>query len=188
MTHSKILILGGTGSGKTTLSKKISKITSLPHLSLDWIVYEKNWKNKRSSKERNKQIKELLRKPSWIIEGAYIEEWINPIIKKADNIIILHISKPVLLKRILLRYIKNKLGKKNRKKDSFKHMLILLKFACRYKNKDFQIHKKLIEKQDKEYNVLKNKKQIKQFLGDLKGGKPTKREDEALRNRRCLRQ
>jgi len=46
-------------------------------------------------------------------------------------------------------------------------MLNLLKFSYIYKNKSFFTHKKMTEKHKKKYIVLKNNKQVKEFLGLL---------------------
>lgn len=40
----KIAIIGGPGTGKTTLSNILSKIYHLPVYSIDGIKYLKNWK------------------------------------------------------------------------------------------------------------------------------------------------
>lgn len=166
MHYRKIFILGTTGSGKSTLARQISEITNLIHYSLDWIVYSDNifWKKKYTKKTRDKKLKKLLLKRKWIIEGAYAENWILPIVKKADLIIILQLPKHVLMKRVFNRYLKNKFIGKG---DSFKEMLNLLKFSYLYKNKFFCSYKKMAKKHKKEYIILKNNKEINKFLKQI---------------------
>jgi len=168
MKINKIFILGITASGKTTLAKKISKKTNLTHYGLDWIVYKKNWEIKHNEKTRDKKLKEIIKKKKWIIEGAYKDDWILPVIKNADLIILLQFPRHILMKRVFTRYIKNKINKKNRSKNNFKGMLGLLKYSYSYNNHNFSAHKNMTKRHKKEVIILKNKKQIKQFLGDLK--------------------
>ena len=52
---SKILILGGPGSGKTTLANKWKKLFELPIINLDNINYKKDWIS-RDKKERDNII------------------------------------------------------------------------------------------------------------------------------------
>ena len=48
---SKILILGGPGSGKTTLANKLEKLFELPIINLDNIHYKKEWVPRDKKKE-----------------------------------------------------------------------------------------------------------------------------------------
>lgn len=167
MRYKKIFILGTTGSGKSTLARQISKITNLTHYGLDWIVYKDHnaWNIKYTEKIRDKKLKKLIKKKKWIIEGAYAENWILPIIKEADLVIILQLPRHILMKRVFNRYIRNKL---NRRGDRFIDLLNLLKFSYRYKNNSFLTHKKMAEKHKKEYIILKNNKEINKFLKQIK--------------------
>ncbi len=111
----KIFIIGGAGSGKTTLAKKLSKQYHIPHFDLDEI----NWINdngqssgvKRDKKERSLLLHNLLETNSdWIFEGIYFKNWIDPIIEQADKIIVLNPSKWLRCYRCFKRFIKRKLG------------------------------------------------------------------------------
>ena len=67
---SKILILGGPGSGKTTLANKLKKLFELPIINLDNINYKKDWIS-RNKKERDNIIKRKINEDEWIMEGVY---------------------------------------------------------------------------------------------------------------------
>lgn len=49
---SKILILGGPGSGKTTLANKLKKLFELPIINLDNINYKKEWVPRDKKRKR----------------------------------------------------------------------------------------------------------------------------------------
>lgn len=165
--YNRIFILGTTGSGKSTLAGKISKIIGLTHYGLDWIVYRDHntWNVKYSNKIRDKKLKELVEKKKWIIEGAYAEKWILPIVKKADLIIILKLPRHVLVKRIFHRYLKNKFSGKG---DGFKDMLNLLKSSYLYKSNSFLIHNDMTKKHKKQCIIINNIKEMNNFFDNLK--------------------
>ena len=56
----KISIIGGSGTGKTTLSNNLSKTLNLPVYHIDGIHYLKNWQV-RNKEERNKIILRKIR-------------------------------------------------------------------------------------------------------------------------------
>lgn len=79
----KIFITGNAGSGKTTLSKILGKQLDLPVYSLDQIVWKPRWKKPPAS-EKNREIKKLLNKKSWIIDGVSTD-----VMKAADTVVFL---------------------------------------------------------------------------------------------------
>ncbi len=104
----------------------------------------------------------------WIIEGAYAKPWITQIIKDADRILVLKVKSNVAKKRIFLRYLKGKISKK-RKSEKLKNVLELFKFVNNeISNYIFKKIEKLRKKYNKKIIVLKNKKEINEFLKNLK--------------------
>jgi adenylate kinase family enzyme len=172
--YKKIVILGTVGSGKTTTAKKISKIIKTNSYDLDNIYWGGSFSVKRDKESREKMFNEIINKKQWIIEGVYLD-WIIKGIKKSDLIILIDIPFYKLFLRILRRYFKKEKSKrlgKNKYKESFIDLIGLIKAAYRYKRKnpkgpyyeDFE----LIKKYGKKYIILKNDKEINNFLKNLK--------------------
>lgn len=167
----KIYIVGGVGSGKTTLANKLSKKIKTKVYEMDNIAFKDRESYEREPpKTRDNKLKHILRKKTWILEGAYAGSWTKPIFKKADLIIILNINPKTAQRRIITRFLKRKLNK-NREgtiKEKLKDMLTLLKYAKMYPKDYFQEHQKLSKRSKKQFVILNNKKEIESFLGSLK--------------------
>ena len=94
----KILIIGCPGSGKSTLSKKINKITKIPLYHLD-LIY---WKDDKTNIDKNEFISilsDILKKDEWIIDGNY-SSTMEMRIKSCDTIIFLDYPLDVCLKGV----------------------------------------------------------------------------------------
>lgn len=107
----KTLIIGNVGSGKTTLAKRLSEYFDIPFFSIDSIVHDdENGGIKRKSDEQIKIINNINRKnKEFIIEGV-LRDNLDLLLNICDNIIYLDYPKKVTLKRIKIRYLKQRLG------------------------------------------------------------------------------
>ena len=56
---SKILVLGNSGSGKSTFTKKLAEKLNYDYLHLDTIIYKHSW-NKPEFDEMERKISEFL--------------------------------------------------------------------------------------------------------------------------------
>ncbi len=101
----KILILGGPGSGKTTLASKLSKLFGLPIINLDGINYKQDWVQ-RDKAERDSIIREKMNDDEWIMEGVY-KSTLKERAEIADLIIFLEYPTYYLMFRVIKRYFCN---------------------------------------------------------------------------------
>ena len=149
----RICIIGGSGTGKTTLADNLGEKLNLPVYHIDGIHHLKNWEI-RDRNERDKMILEITNKSKWIIDGTY-NSTLKERLEKSDFVIYLDYSSFAQAKGVLGRFIKNH-GKEKREipgcneKMSLKFFLWVLNWR---KNK----RKKLIESLE---NIDKNKVHI----------------------------
>ncbi|MEK7433862.1 MAG: adenylate kinase [Cyanobacteriota bacterium] len=68
--YNKILIVGCSCSGKTTLAKKLSSKINRPHIELDEIYWLENWTARSNDDFKNIVLKKLEDK-KWILDGNY---------------------------------------------------------------------------------------------------------------------
>ena len=102
--YHRISIIGGSGTGKSTLADILSKELHLPSVHLDAINFEPNWveidKTKRDNIISTKALEE-----EWIIDGNYTKT-LEERLQRADLIIWLDYSTVMQLKGVLKRFFK----------------------------------------------------------------------------------
>ena len=101
----KIWIIGGPGSGKSFLSKKISKQYSIPYIELDNLYWLKNWE-RETDENFILKIDEQLKQHEWIIDGVYLQA-VKNITRSVNLIIWLDLPFIILFKRTLIRALRN---------------------------------------------------------------------------------
>lgn len=108
----RIHIIGGSGSGKSHISKQISNKFNIPHFDLGDIFWDNHaieYGVKTPELERDNKLKELVNQPSWVIEGVYFK-WVETSFEMAEKIFILNTPLSIQEERIWSRYEKRKSG------------------------------------------------------------------------------
>ena len=134
----KIFIIGGPGSGKTTLAKQLSEQYGISCYDLDdlfWNNTAKSYGTKRDPAERDALLDQLLSQENWIIEGVYYT-WCGRCFAEADRIRFLNVPRRVYRRRIIRRFIRRKLGIEKGKKETLRSLCDLLRWADRYREKN----------------------------------------------------
>lgn len=103
--YNRISIIGGSGTGKTTLSNILSKKYNISVTHIDGIHHLKNWEI-RDKNERDKIILDIIKKEKWIIDGTY-KDTLKQRLENSDLIIWLDYSTCAQIKGILKRLLKN---------------------------------------------------------------------------------
>ncbi len=98
----RVAIWGAPSSGKTSMSKKISKILGISTIiHTDDHLYTQDWKI-RSKHEFTSRVRPLLKSDSWVVDGN-LGEYIprRNILQTANVIILLNLSTSLLSSRIV---------------------------------------------------------------------------------------
>lgn len=80
----KVIVIGCPGSGKTTFSEKLNKITGLPLYHLD-AIWHKPDKTHIPREEFDWRIQEIFKTSEWIIDGNY-SRTIEMRLKECDTV------------------------------------------------------------------------------------------------------
>lgn len=159
----KIAIIGGSGTGKTTLANNLGKELNLPVYHIDGIHHLENWKI-RDKKERDKIILEKVSQDKWIIDGTY-HSTLKQRLENANCIIYLDYSSIAQVKGALGRYIKNH-GKEKREipgcKERMSWEFLLWVWNWR-KNKRDEVIKNVNQIESKKVLIFKNRKQLNKW-------------------------
>ena len=102
----KISIIGGPGTGKSTLANNLENELNIPVYHIDAINYLENW-NTRDKKQRDEIILNKINQSSWIMDGTY-RSTLKERVEQADLVIFLNYSKFARIKGILSRCLKNR--------------------------------------------------------------------------------
>lgn len=105
----RLFITGPTGSGKTTLAKKISAQTGIPVYSLDDIhwVQHPDGDRRRGADERAVLLSRIVEQDVWIIEGVQFK-WSDAAMERAHHIMVLDLAKWRNLTLIGKRFLKRR--------------------------------------------------------------------------------
>ena len=121
----RIVILGTTGSGKTTLSRRLSQLLSVPVIELDAIRHGPNWVETPDDIFRER-VAASLSTEGWIVDGNYsvARDIIWP---RATTLIWLDYSFPLvfwrLFRRTMTRGIMRKRLWNGNREDLWRHFL-----------------------------------------------------------------
>jgi len=148
----KVHIIGGPGSGKTTLAESLSKKYGIPHCDLDDLQWDNTtggYGTKRDPVARDAMLRSILEKESWIIEGVYYA-WCGQCFADADRIIVLDVPRRVYRSRIIRRFIRRKLRLERGKRETLRSLKELLNWADKYARVNLvEIRKRLCAYPDK---------------------------------------
>ncbi|MEO5690882.1 MAG: AAA family ATPase [Candidatus Saccharimonadales bacterium] len=106
----RILIIGPTGAGKTTLAKKISNKLKIPHTELDSIYHQKNWQPINNGLFRE-IVYDIAGSDQWIMCGNYYSKLGAELWDRADTVIWCDYSFPLVFKRLFMRTMRRGIKK-----------------------------------------------------------------------------
>ena len=68
--YQRIIVIGATGSGKTTLAENLARCLGVPHIELDALHWEPNWMH-ASNEEFRLRVTVASSASAWVADGNY---------------------------------------------------------------------------------------------------------------------
>ena len=162
----KIHIIGCSGTGKTYFAKALSKKYNIPHFDLDDIQWDNNsdgYGVKMPIDKRDELLKQILNKDAWIIEGIYYA-WVLESFEQADIIYVLDMPKYLYKSRIIIRFLKRKVGIEKGKKETLKSLYNLLKWTNKYQDKNLQEITRILKQYESKVVWISDSKEIDRII------------------------
>lgn len=162
----KILVIGSPGSGKSTLSRKLSEAFNLPCIYLDRLFWKPNWVE-TPKEEFDVLLQNELNKDCWIIDGNY-SRTLPLRLKYADTVIWLNYPRIVCVWRVFWRHGKTRPDMteeciEKRDKEFFEFLKYIWDFP---KNNKKEIQE-LLSKTNAKIIIIHNNKELKDFINKI---------------------
>ncbi|HYM70798.1 MAG TPA: adenylate kinase [bacterium] len=104
MALQRIVVIGTSGSGKTSLSRELSRRLGIPHIELDALHWGPGWTETPTDVFRAR-VSRALERTAWVVDGNYAKarDIVWPV---ADTIVWLDFPLTVVLRQVFLRTLR----------------------------------------------------------------------------------
>lgn len=166
----KILVIGSSGSGKTTFARRLGELLNLQVIHLDNLFWSPGWVETPKDEWRIKVAK-AAQGDSWILDGNY-SATLDLRLPVCDTVIFLDIPRITCVYRILKRVAVYKKGSRSDipdgcdEKFDWDFVKVVWSYPTRSKPKVEGLLKTLAS--DKTVIRLRSKKEIENFLSNTK--------------------
>jgi adenylate kinase family enzyme len=97
----RVMVVGGPGSGKTTVARRLGAALALPVIHMDFHFWRPGWQVPDRAIWRE-QVAELAAQPRWVMDGNYTSTY-DLRMPRADSLVWLDYARSVCLRRVVLR-------------------------------------------------------------------------------------
>ena len=100
----RVAVIGGSCSGKTTVSSALAARLGVPHIDLDALHHDANWTEARAELLQSRVRAALAAAPDgWVVDGNYFGKLGSLVIDQADTVVWLDVPYATAIRRVLWR-------------------------------------------------------------------------------------
>jgi len=101
----KIAVIGSSGSGKTSVARRLAEHHGVPHVELDELHWGPNW-TACPADEFRARVERALSAPGWVADGTYHGKLGDSILERADFVVWLDLPLRVVARRVTVRTLR----------------------------------------------------------------------------------
>ena len=83
----RVLVMGSSGSGKSTFARRLSDMTGLPFVSLDAMYWKPGWVASDNA-EFGQRVAEVARRPQWVMDGNFTSSGAGELRRQVSDTVI----------------------------------------------------------------------------------------------------
>jgi adenylate kinase family enzyme len=102
----RILVMGSSGSGKSTFARRLSEITGIPMVSVDALFWRPGWVEPDRA-EFHARLTEAAQQPRWIMDGNFTSHLVELRREACDTLIWFDLPRATCMVGILTRIAKS---------------------------------------------------------------------------------
>ena len=101
----RIVVVGSSGSGKTTVSGLLAQKLRVVHVEMDALHHGPNWTEATADELREAVARELWDRDGWVVDGNYSGKLGTFVLEQADTVVWLDLPLRTCLRRLWRRTI-----------------------------------------------------------------------------------
>jgi adenylate kinase family enzyme len=103
-TRMRIVVIGTSGAGKTTLARRIAARLNLPHIELDAINWQAGWRDldRHDRDEFLRRVTAAIQAETWVLDGGYSSVR-DTLFRRATHLVWLDYKRRVIMVRVIRR-------------------------------------------------------------------------------------
>ncbi|MFV1962774.1 MAG: adenylate kinase [Acidimicrobiia bacterium] len=102
----RVVVIGSTGSGKTTVASRLASALNLPQLELDSVNHQPGWAQLPHDQFQD-AVAAFVTKERWVVDGNYTSHGMKEVLwPLADTFVWLDMPRRVIMRRVVFRTIR----------------------------------------------------------------------------------
>jgi adenylate kinase family enzyme len=120
----RVSVIGGSCTGKTTLSRELAQTLGVPHIELDALHHDAGWQEAPADVLRARVDAALAAAPDgWVADGNYHGKLGTYVLERADTVVFLDLPQRTALRRVAWRTLRRSVTREelwNGNRESFR--------------------------------------------------------------------